>query len=155
VKSITNVPSTLRVVPSGGARHPFETYILVNKVEGLQRGLYRFLALSHKLVEHNLEDGLGERVTEICWNQRFIMESAITLIWTLIPYRGIWRYGERAFRSILEVGHICQNLYLSAEAIDCGVCAIMAFGDDAINNLLGVDGVEQFVVYMATVGKRK
>lgn len=155
VKSITNVPTTLRIVPSGGARHPFETYILVNRVEGLQQGFYRFLSLSHKLLEHNFEEGLAERVTDICWNQPFVKQSALSFIWTFIPYRGIWRYGERAFRNIIEVGHICQNLYLSAEAIDCGVCAIGAFGDDAINDVLGVDGIEQFVVYMATVGKRK
>ena len=110
---------------------------------------------THKLIEHNLEEGLAQNVTDICWNQPFVKESALTFIWTFIPYRGIWRYGKRAFRNIIEVGHICQNLYLSAEAIDCGVCAIGAFGDDAINNILGVDGVEQFVVYMATVGKRK
>jgi len=146
---------TLRNVPSGGARHPFETYLLVNRVEGLQPGLYRFLALDHKLAEYELAEGLADKITEVCWGQPFIRSSAVTFIWTVVPYRSYYRYKERSFRNILEAGHICQNLHLSAEAVGCGVCAIGAFGDDAVNDILGVDGVEQFVVYMATVGKKK
>ena len=65
-----------------------------------------------------------------------------------------WRYGERAFRYIhLDAGHVCQNLYLASECIQSGVCAIAAFDDDELNALLGLDGEEQFAVYMATVGK--
>lgn len=65
-----------------------------------------------------------------------------------------WRYGERGFRDIfLEAGHICQNLYLSSQAVNCGVCAIGAFIDDELNNLLQVDGEKKFVLYMASVGK--
>jgi SagB-type dehydrogenase family enzyme len=55
----------------------------------------------------------------------------------------------------LDAGHVIQNLYLCAEAIDSGVCAIAAFEDDAINDLLGVDGVEQFTVYLGVLGKKR
>jgi SagB-type dehydrogenase family enzyme len=54
----------------------------------------------------------------------------------------------------LDAGHVCQNLYLSAESIDCGVCAIAAFQDEEINSVLGIDGEEEFVIYVATVGKK-
>jgi len=43
--------ASLRVVPSGGARHPFETYIIVFRVDGLEKGLYRYSALEHKLID--------------------------------------------------------------------------------------------------------
>jgi SagB-type dehydrogenase family enzyme len=67
-----------------------------------------------------------------------------------------WRYQERGYRYMhLDAGHACQNLYLAAEAIGCGTCAIGAFEDDIINDLLGFDGVNHFVIYIATVGKRK
>lgn len=63
------------------------------------------------------------------------------------------RYGERGYRYVhLDAGHVCQNL--AASAVDCGVCAIAAFDDDKVNGLLGLDGQEQFVVYLAAVGKR-
>jgi SagB-type dehydrogenase family enzyme len=66
-----------------------------------------------------------------------------------------WRYGERGYRYMhLDAGHVCQNLYLSAESIDCGVCAIAAFQDEEINSVLGIDGEEEFVIYVATVGKK-
>jgi nitroreductase len=47
------------------------------------------------------------------------------------------------------------NLYLAAEAIKAGACTIGTFSDDAINELLGLDGVKQFVIYLTAVGKRK
>jgi SagB-type dehydrogenase family enzyme len=66
-----------------------------------------------------------------------------------------WRYGERGYRYLhLDAGHVCQNLYLAAEAAGCGVCAIGAFNDEIINELLGLDGEEQFVIYLATVGEK-
>ena len=147
---------TKRNVPSGGARHPFETYILVNKVVGLRPGLYRYLALKHKLVEVDLEVRVEDKKVEACLPQHFVKTSAVIFIWTVVVYRETWRYGERGYRSMyIESGHICQNLYLSAEAIKGGVCAIGAFRDENINSLIGIDGKEQFVIYVATVGKRK
>ena len=155
VKQVTGMPSTLRTVPSGGARHPFETYMLVNRVEGLSPGLYRFLAVEHKLVELGMDEGLADEIAEACWGQPFIKKNAATFIWAFVPYRSIWRFGKRGGRAMMEAGHICQNLYLSAEAIRCGVCAIGAFSDERMNDILGIDTEEQFVVYMATVGKKK
>ncbi|MDO8726664.1 MAG: SagB/ThcOx family dehydrogenase [Candidatus Methanoperedens sp.] len=67
-----------------------------------------------------------------------------------------WRYGERGYRYLhLDAGHACQNLYLGAGSVDCGVCAIAAFSDDDMNDLLMLDGVERFVIYVATVGRNK
>ncbi|MEE8592589.1 MAG: nitroreductase family protein, partial [Candidatus Bipolaricaulota bacterium] len=67
-----------------------------------------------------------------------------------------WRYGERGVRYLfLDAGHVCQNLYLAAESIAAGACAIGAFTDDQLNLLLGLDGIDRFVVYLAGVGKRE
>ena len=155
VKSIHSRNATLRTVPSAGARHAFETYLLVNRVEGVEPGLYRFLALSHKLQGVDLNKNIADKITDSCLRQRFIMLSAVTFIWVAAVYRMVWRYQERGYRYIhLDAGHICQNLYLSAESIDSGVCAIGAFDDDALNSILGIDGIEQFAVYVAVCGKK-
>ena len=155
VKDVVQRPSTLRTVPSAGARHCFETYLLVNKVDGLKPGLYRFLAIEHKLQEVNLSSEISEKVTKSCFNQRFVKKSAVTFIWTAVAYRMMWRYGERGYRYMhLDAGHVCQNLYLSAENIDAGVCAIAAFNDDQLNKLLGIDGEDQFAIYVAALGKK-
>lgn len=155
VKQVVSRPATLRTVPSGGARHAFETFLLINKVEGLKPGLYRYIALSHKLMEITTEPEIAQKVTIACHEQEFIKSSAVTFIWSAVVYRMKWRYGERGYRYIhLDAGHVCQNLYLTAESIDSGVCAIGSYDDDEINNLLGLDGENQFVVYAATLGKR-
>ena len=178
VKEVAQGHATFRTVPSAGARHAFETYLLVNNVKGLQPGIYRFLAIEHKLIEMNTdpnckpkaishlplrkqrgskegEANIADEMVEACFGQKFVKTSAVTFIWTAVAYRMKWRYGERGYRYMhLDAGHVCQNLYLSAESIDSGVCAIAAFSDDDMNRLLNLDGENQFVIYIATVGKK-
>ena len=146
---------TMRTVPSAGARHAFETLLCVNNVAGLRPGLYRFLALDHALVEANLEPDVAARLVEACLGQDFVKTCAVTFIWIADVYRMTYRYGERGYRYLhLDAGHVCQNLYLAAEAIGCGVCAIAAFEDDDVNRVLGLDGESQFAIYLGTVGKK-
>jgi len=156
VQHVQGQAATFRTVPSAGARHAFETYLLINDVEGLEPGLYRYLALSHQLQQIESDPTIAHRVTAACFDQQFILRSGAVFLWTAVPYRMTWRYGERGYRDLhLDCGHVCQNLYLAAEAVDCGVCAIAAFDDDAMNRLLGIDGMNQFLIYLATVGKKE
>jgi nitroreductase len=84
----------------------------------------------------------------------FVGESAAVFVWTAIPYRTEWRYSVIGYKAIaVEAGHICQNLYLACEAIGAGACAILAYGQKAIDNLIGVDGEEEFTICVASVGK--
>ena len=154
VKKI-NPPYTLRNVPSAGARHPFETYILINNVENLKTGIYRYLALEHKLIEYKITADIQERAIEAAYGQKMVATANATFIWVAIPYRTSWRYSERSYRYLhLDAGHVCQNLYLAGEAINCGSCAIAAFFDDKMNALLDLDGKTQFVIYLASLGKK-
>lgn len=156
VKEVMPGHATLRTVPSAGARHAFETFVLVNRVADIEPGLYRFVALEHKLVQQTAAPAIADQITAGCLGQRFVKSSAATFIWAAVPYRMNWRYGERGYRYMhLDAGHVCQNLYLSAESIRCGVCAIAAFDDDQMNRLLGIDGETQFTIYVATVGKKR
>lgn len=145
---------TFRNVPSAGARHALETFVLANHVEGLHPGLYLYCALDHRLAEVTLDPDIGNAISAACIHQQGVVRGAATFIWTAVAYRMTWRYGERGYRYLhLDAGHVCQNLYLAARAVDCGVCAIGAFHDDVLNALLGIDGTGQFVVYLATLGK--
>jgi SagB-type dehydrogenase family enzyme len=155
VKEVFQGATTIRNVPSAGARHAFETYLLINNVDGITPGLYRFLVLEHSLIRVLLDKDIADKITKACLNQHFIKSSAVTFIWIAVPYRMNWRYGERGYRYLyLDAGHVCQNLYISAESINCGTCAIAAYSDDELNQILGLDGKEQFVIYLATVGKK-
>ena len=155
VKKVTPRPVTFRTVPSAGARHAFETYLLVNQVEGLAPGLYRYAALEHSLVELNLAPDICEQLTQACGNQNQVRTSAVTFAWVAVIERMCWRYVERGYRYLfLDAGHVCQNLCLAAEAIACGTCAIAAYDDEVTNQVLGLDGEELFTIYLASVGKK-
>ena len=144
---------SLRTVPSAGARHPFETYLLVNRVEGVSPGLYRYLPLEHKLCFLKAGDAPAHAVHRACLEQ-YVLESAVTFVWTVVPYRTEWRYSLLAHRVILmDAGHVCQNLYLACEAIGAGTCAIGADHQAALDAALEVDGEEEFAIYVAPVGR--
>jgi SagB-type dehydrogenase family enzyme len=154
IKTVSGAAATFRTVPSAGARHAFETYVMINDVDGLERGLYRYLALYHQIQPVNLDPAIGILIEKGCMDQQFVLRAGAVFLWTAVPYRMTWRYGERGYRDLhLDAGHVCQNLYLAAEAVGCGVCAIAAFDDDVMAKILGINDTDQFLIYVATVGK--
>jgi SagB-type dehydrogenase family enzyme len=143
-----------RTVPSAGCRHALETYLTVLNCEGLEMGVYRYLPLEHKLLFEFTEDHLKEKIMEAVFGQTYPGKAAVTFIWTAIPYRMEWRYGLAAHKVIaIDAGHVCQNLYLACEAINAGTCAIAAYDQEAMDRLLRIDGIEEFTIYLAPVGK--
>ena len=148
--------ATLRNVPSAGARHAFETFLLVNNVEDLEPGIYQYMALEHKLVEYIMTKSIADEVVEAAYDQKMVKNGSVTFIWVADVYRMFWRYVERGYRYLhIDAGHVCQNLYLAAQNINAGVCAIAAFHDDIFNELFRLDGENQFVIYLASVGKKR
>ena len=145
--------ASLRTVPSGGARHAFETYLFCWRVSDLSPGVYRYLPLDHAVcLQHELP--APGRLADAAVGQGFLEEAAVTFAWAAIPYRMEWRYGPVSAKIIaLDAGHICQNLYLACQEIGAGTCAIGAYNQDACDELLGLDGREELVVYMAPVGR--
>jgi len=145
--------ATRRTIPSGGARHPFETYLFINRVEGLPSGIYRYLPLEHQLCFFFSEVDLSEQVYIACY-QEFVKNAAVVFMWTTIPYRMEWRYSFLSHKVIAqETGHICQNLYLASESIGAGACALGTYNQEEADALLRVDGDEEFAIYVAVVGK--
>ncbi|MFO7637364.1 MAG: SagB/ThcOx family dehydrogenase [Clostridia bacterium] len=156
VKEVRKNLATIRTVPSAGARHALETHLLVRNVKGVPAGIYRYAALEHKLVETNRSPDIVDRVVSGALGQSFIGLAQVCFIWSADARRMKWRYGERGYRYLhLDAGHVCQNLYLAGEALGRGVCAIAAFDDDQMNELLCLDGEECFVIYMAALGARR
>jgi SagB-type dehydrogenase family enzyme len=143
-----------RTVPSAGSRHPFETYLAVRMVTGLCPGLYRYLPLDHALCPLGAVPEMEARLVAGCCDQRFVGQAAVTFIWSAVPYRTEWRYSVVSHKVIaMDAGHLCQNLYLACESINAGTCAIGAFEQELMDALIAVDGVDEFVIYVAPVGK--
>ena len=156
ITDVRGAYATVRTVPSAGARHAFETYVLVSQVDGIEPGLYRWIASLNQLVPLSLARDVAEHLTRASMNQEQVARSAVTFLWVAVRERMAYRYGERGYRYLLlDAGHVCQNLYLAAQPIGCGVCAIAAYDDEQMNSALDLDGENLFVIYLASLGKRR
>jgi len=156
VKRVVGEQATFRTVTSAGARHAFETVLLINRCGDLKPGLYHYHPIEHQLSVIRISDTVTEDVKAASLNQSSIERRAVPFLWYAVPERMTWRYGARGYRYLfLDAGHVCQNLYLAAESMDCGVCAIAAFDDDLMNEVLHLDGRHEFVIYLGTVGKKE
>ncbi len=152
----------LRTVPSAGNRHPFETYLALTQPSAardgqvFEAGIWRYLPLSHALVLLGSPANLPDLVAEAALGQTFVGLAPATFVWSAVPYRTEWRYREASHKVIaIDAGHLCQNLYLAAEAAGLGTCAVAAYDQPAADQLLGLDGKDEFVVYMAPVGRAR
>ncbi|GAB4339254.1 MAG: SagB/ThcOx family dehydrogenase [Desulfobulbaceae bacterium] len=143
-----------RTAPSAGALYPIETYLGINNVTDVQPGLYHFSP--HRFDLEQLNTGPpGAHLARAALGQKFLADSGVVFIWSAVFRRNMCKYGNRGLRYILlDAGHICENLLLAAEALGLGACPVAAFFDDEMNDLLGIDGEEESVLYLAAVGHR-
>lgn len=154
-RSTEQMEITFRNVPSAGSRHPLETFLDIRRVEGIKPGLYYYHPVKHCLILYDDSPEIAAKIYEGCMFQEMIPTAAVNFILTAVPYRTVWRYGQRGYRYLyLDAGHIGQNIHLAAEAIDAGACMIGAFLDEAMNDAIGLDGIDEFVIYIASVGKK-
>jgi SagB-type dehydrogenase family enzyme len=154
IRQAANESTAFRNVPSAGCRHALETYLCVLNVTGLDPGLYRFLPVENQLLTVSREENLSGRLAAAAFDQVFLAKAPVTFVWTTIPYRMEWRYDIAAHKVIaLDAGHVCQNLYLASAAIGCGTCAVAAYHQELMDELLGVDGDDEFTLYLAPVGR--
>ncbi|MCB5225187.1 MAG: SagB/ThcOx family dehydrogenase [Candidatus Cloacimonadaceae bacterium] len=150
-----NIEITRRQVPSAGSRHPFECHLLINRVEGIPTGLYYYHPIQHGLILRESGPDIAAHVLEACRDQEMVVRSAFTLILSARPYRTAWRYQQRSYRYLyVDAGHVGQNVHLAAEALNAGSCMVGAFTDELLDACLGLDGIEEFAIYVMPVGKK-
>lgn len=159
IATTTKAGLTLRTVPCSGATHSFESYLLIRKVDTLPQGLYRYLPVEHKLLFLAELEDVETQIDSITLEQPFVPhfanKAAVLFLWSTIPYRSEWKYDITAHKKILiDIGHVCQNLYLASESIGAGTCAIGIYDQTLVDQLLGLDGEDEFVIYLAAVGKK-
>ncbi|MGO9570829.1 MAG: SagB/ThcOx family dehydrogenase, partial [Desulfomonilaceae bacterium] len=127
-----------RSVASAGALYPFELYVGLSSVPGLDSGLY-----------HHSVAGQGLTLLR-AGNVNFALDGAVktrrdtppTLVFflTSIFYRSSWKYRDRAYRyHLLDTGHLAENLDLALTAVRVPFEVHYDFADESVNNILGVD----------------
>jgi SagB-type dehydrogenase family enzyme len=147
--------SGFRTAPSAGALYPVETYLVVNSVEDVEPGVYHYAVYKHELDQLRVGDSRLS-VAQSALDQEMAYRANVVFIWTAVFERSKWKYKQRAYRYVyLDAGHIAQNVALAAVALNFGSCQIGALYDDEVNALIGVDGMEESVIYMTVVGKEE
>ena len=155
-----NQMATLRPVPSGGARHPFELYLVARDVEGLEPGLYRYAPIKNVgekkvTIERlgSLFDNYDTKMSDLLVGQKWATKAPVVLFVSCIPYRAEWRYNDLAHRVMLiDLGHIGQNMMLSATALGLGSCLMAAYDQKICDEVFSFDGVEEYTVYALSLG---
>jgi SagB-type dehydrogenase family enzyme len=152
-QGITDQRRSFRAAPSAGALYPIETYAVVHNVSGLEPGLYHYAVTDHAL-EQLRTGNLRTQLLLAGIGQDTLAQAQVCLALAATFQRTRWRYHERTYRYVLlEAGHIGQNLYMAATSMGLGACAVGAFLDDQINDLLGLDGVQEAALYLISLGK--
>lgn len=142
----------LRAAPSAGALYPVEIYLAVRRVAGLAEGIYHYEPITHSLALLRAGDPTPE-LLDACCLQPHVTSAAVTVLFSGVFERTMRKYGARGYRYVLlDAGHVAQNLCLSATSLQLAVTTTCGFFDDRANDLLGLGGLDEAVLYVAFVG---
>ncbi|GAB3263467.1 nitroreductase family protein [Chitinimonas naiadis] len=143
----------LKTSPSGGARHPVEVYLMALNVEGLAPGIYHYHALAHHL-EALPGEASPALAAQYCADQRYTGNAAALFLMTAVFPRTMWKYHKpRAYRVVLlDAGHLAQTFCLLATDMGLAPFCTAALKDTQIEQDLGIDGINESILYVTGVG---
>ena len=148
--ALEGTPQLLRTAPSGGALHPLELYVLAGRVTGLEPGTYHYDPLRHVLERLAAGQGDPARLTPY---EDVVAASAVVIAVTAMLWRSRFKYGARAYRfTLLEAGHVAQNILLAATALGLAALPLGGFYDREVDAVLGADGLYEASLYLLPVG---
>jgi SagB-type dehydrogenase family enzyme len=143
----------LRTAPSAGALYPIETYLGIKNVPDIPPGLYHYAVREGEL-ELIRSGDLSRELSDSALSQEMVESAAVVFIFTAIFLRSAVKYNERGYRYVyLDCGHIMQNLLLAVTALGLSACPVAALYDGEVNDIIGIDGEGESVLYMASVGR--
>jgi SagB-type dehydrogenase family enzyme len=141
-----------RAAPSAGATYPLELYAVVERVLGLDPGIYHYLPKEQSL-ECLMSGSYGCALSAGALNQPAVKGAAVNLIFAAVYERTVARYGERGIRYVhIDVGHAAENVYLQCRGIGLGTVAVGAFDDEKVKDALRLKK-EESPVYILPVGR--
>ena len=139
--------------PSAGARHPIETYAIVNNVEGIEPGIYHYAVSDHSLELLKAGD-FRERCVVLTAGHSWTRNASALFVMTAVVARTAWKYRvPRVYRAfLLDAGHLSQSFLLIATALGLGSFCIGIFRDNLIEKELNIDGISETALFAVGVG---
>ena len=156
IHAATGITSTqgYRAVPSAGALYPVETYVAVNRVEGIDPGVFH-VDVRGQALEPVRRGSVAGDLMVAGLGQGFLRDAPAVLVLTGVFQRSRWKYRARHYRYVCwEGGHVAQNVYLAAESAGLGACMVGAFLDGMVNDLVRVDGRNEAALGLVALGPR-
>jgi SagB-type dehydrogenase family enzyme len=142
-----------RCAPSGGSLYPVDIYCISQNVVGCNEGLYSYDPNLHAL-QILVPGSYVDRISSATFLGETVVKAGVVILMVANFPRTKFKYGERAYRfTLLEAGHIAQNMLLVAESLGLGALPVGGYIDDQFNAIIGVDGCEQAVVYAVIIGR--
>lgn len=140
---------SFRTIPSAGALFPLSLYIVINNVENLEKGIYRY-EKEHVLIKFSDKDVI-EELAKASFHQLFIASASLVMVICASFEKTTSYYGRRGIRYVfIEAGHMGQNIYLAATNLGLGTVAIGAFDDESVKRILGI---KEDPLYLMPVGR--
>lgn len=150
-KKVLNWNSTTRPYPSAGARYPCEIYPIIFNVKGINPGIYHYDFKEHYL-ELLLPDQFNKKFVSLT-GTKWVEDASLLILITSILGRSKVKYGLRAYRhTLIEAGHIGQNIYLTAIKRGLKCSAMGGYLDEEVEKMLDIDGKKEFVTYLLAIG---
>ncbi len=137
-QGITELRYKFRAAPSAGATYPLEVYVVVKSggVEGVKAGIYKYDVDTHSLLLVK-EGDFSKELAKAALDQEWVLEAPVNIVIVAEYERTTRYYGSRGYQYVhMEVGHVGQNIYLQAVALNLGTVAVGAFYDDKVAGIL-------------------
>lgn len=77
--------AVFRTIPTAGATNSMETYVFINRVQEVEKGIYLYFQESHSLVLIDNDDLIDEHVNEGLLKQ--LRNASLVFFFTCIPFR--------------------------------------------------------------------
>ena len=146
VTTQTGEPMYLRSAPSAGGLYPAEIYVVSRGTSLLPPGLYNYQVRSHTLLRY-WDTHPWQDLQAACFWHPTLETTQIALVVSAIFQRSAWRYQDRAYRRVfLDSGHLLGNLEVAGTLCDYRPHLIGGFADEAVNQLLYLDGEEESAI---------
>ena len=138
-----------RTYPSAGARFPIEVYLIAFRIKGLEPGVYH-LNLNKFSLEVLLRSDMKKYETDIV--SHYLKNVAGAIVLTTVISRLEVKYGIKAYPfSLIEAGHIGQNITLTCTKYKVGSCAVGGFINDKLVELLDLTR-DELPIYVVGLG---
>lgn len=142
-----------RAAPCTGALYHVELYLVCGQLPDLEAGVYHYGTHDHALRRLRTGDHRAGLV-EASGNEPVLAHAPAILVTTSVFWRNAWKYLDRAYRhTYWDTGTMLPNTLAVAAATGLPARLVLAFADQPVAKLLGVNLDHEGVISLVALGR--